>query len=360
MTRRGIYIEAMPTAGERALRKSIRDRSFDRVYYFHGADDYLKEVTARELVDAVLDPATRDFNHEVLRGSEVGAETLDTALATPAMFAERRVVVIRDVHALKKAARGALDAYLAGPAGDVVLLLLDPAGETPDRLIAERATVVEFDRLEDRRVPAWIMHHARTVLGVEISDTAAALLQVAAGSELAVLASELDKLASYTGGTRIDEQAVREVAGVKRGETMSDLLDAVAERNAARAVSLIPALLAQPKSSAVTMIMSLTTQMLALAWGRAARDRGVPMAGVERGFYSLLKEGKAYPGRSWKDAVACWSRAIPHWSAGDLERALNELLVADVAAKEARVSSEEQLLTSLVLTLCAPAARAAA
>ena len=58
----------------------MRDRSFERVYYFRGDDDFLKESTARELITAVLDPATRDFNVELIRGDETTAEALDTAL----------------------------------------------------------------------------------------------------------------------------------------------------------------------------------------------------------------------------------------------------------------------------------------
>jgi DNA polymerase-3 subunit delta len=86
----------------------------------------------------------------------------------------------------------------------------------------------------------------------------------------------------------------------------------------------------------------------------------MPPAGIERGFYALLKEGKAFPGRAWKDAVAAWSRGTQRWTSPQLEQALAALLDADIAAKEARVSSEEQLLTSLVLTLCAPNERKAA
>lgn len=347
-------------AEERALRKSIRDRVFDRVYYFHGDDDFLKEALVRELAAAVLDPATREFNQEVLRGGAASAERLDTALSTPAMFADLRLVVVREVYALKKDARAALARYVAKPAADAVVLLVDPAGEKPDAGLLGHASSVPFAPLEEHRVPGWIIHHARSELGVEIAEDAARLLHGASGSELPILAAELDKLASYTGGAPIDEAAVRAVVGVRRGESLSDLLDAVADRDAGRAARLVPVVLGQPKSSAVTIIMSLTTQMLAVAWGRAARDRGVPMAGVERGFYALLKEGRAYPGRAWKDAVSCWRRVVPAWPAAECDRALQALLLADMAAKESRVSSEDQLLTSLVLSLCAPAARVAA
>ena len=331
----------------------MRDRSFERVYYFRGDDDFLKESTARELINAVLDPGTRDFNVELIRGDETSAEAVDTALSTPPMFADRRMAVIRDVHALRKDARAALERYLAQPSADVVLLLVDPAGEKEDRTLADAAFVVDFEPLTDDRIPAWIVHHATTSLGVTISEGAARALHAAAGSELATLASELDKLASYTGGAALTEEAVKAVVGARSGETLADLLDAVAERNATRAVALVPVVLSQPKANVVTTIMALATQLCAMAWGRAARDRGVPPAGIERGFYALLKEGKAFPGRPWKDAVAHWGSAVQRWTTPQLEQALNELLAADMAAKEARVSSEEQLLSSLVLALCA-------
>jgi DNA polymerase-3 subunit delta len=349
----------MSTVEERALRKAMRDRSFERVYYFRGDDDFLKEGHTRELTDAVLDPSTREFNHEVIRGDETTAEALDTALSTPPMFADRRMVVVRDVHALKKDARAALNAYLARPAADLVLLLVDPAGEDLDKDLADRSFVLDFRGLNSERIPGWITHHASTTSGVTVTEPAARLLHEAVGTDLASLASEIEKLSNYAAGTTIDEDAVRAVVGLRSGETMADLLDAVADRDAARAASLVPLILSQPNANAVTSIMALATQMSAIAWGRAARDRGVPPAGIQAGYWSLLKEGKAFPGRSWKDAIACWQRAIPRWTLPELERALTELLVADAAAKETRVSSDEQLVMSLVLSFCTPGRKAA-
>ncbi|CAG0976559.1 partial DNA polymerase III subunit delta, partial [Gammaproteobacteria bacterium] len=252
-----------------------------------------------------------------------------------------------------------LDRYLRHPASDLVVLLVDPAGEKAATLGGD-AVVIDFPPLSSERVPAWIAHYAQSVHGVRIEEDAARLLHEAVGTELASLATELDKLASYAHGGVVDAAAVRAVVGVRSGETIADLLDAVADRDAARATALVPVVLSQPKTSAVTIIMALATQMAAVAWGRAARDRGVPAAGIQSGFYTLLKEGRAFPGRAWKDAVAAWARATARWSAPQLEQALGDLLAADVAAKESRVSSEEQLVTSLVLSLCASTGRRAA
>jgi len=276
------------------------------------------------------------------------------------MFADRRMVVVREVSDLRKDARAALDRYLRQPAPDVVLLLVDQAGEKNDSELAGSAFVVDFPGLTDHRIPAWIAHHAETALGARITEGAATLLHEAVGRDLASLASELDKLASYAAGEAIDEDAVRAVVGVRSGETMADLLDAVAAKDASKAVALIPVILSQPKANAVTTIMALATQMGAIAWGRAARDRGVPPAGVQAGYWALLKAGKAYPGRKWGDAVEAWQQATNRWTSPQLDDAMREILAADVAAKESRVSSEEQLITSLVLSLCAIAGRKAA
>ena len=348
---------ASASAGQKALRTALQSRVFDPVYYFYGAEDYLKDETLKQLLEAAVEPATRDFNLETLRGAELTGESLGSLLGTPPMMADRRVVVVRDVTALRKDARRALDKYLAHPANDVLLVLIAVAGSKDDRALMDRATALEFDPLSGARVPKWITYYATHDLGCEITPGAVSLLQDAVGTELAQLRIELEKLASFvTGDERriIDEDAVSAIVGVRRGETLGDLLDAIANRNAAVALELLPHVLEQPKTSAVTIVMALSTQTLALAWGRAARDAGTPPYRMENEFFALLKEsGSSYTGRSWGEAVRAWARALDAWSASDLDAALAALLASDVALKESRVSSDEQLLQSLVLTLCA-------
>ncbi|NJD20250.1 MAG: hypothetical protein FIA95_13340, partial [Gemmatimonadetes bacterium] len=95
------------------------------VFYLHGEDDFRKEEVVRALVDAHLDPATRDFNLDPLRGSEVDAETLASVLGTPPMMAEWRVVVLREVEGLAASARtrDILLANVARPAPGLALIL---------------------------------------------------------------------------------------------------------------------------------------------------------------------------------------------------------------------------------------------
>ena len=335
----------MPAVLERAFRKSLQRGDFERVYYFHGDDDFLKEQAVRELVAAAVDASTRDFNLDIRAGAELDAETLGSLVGTPPMMAERRVIVVRDVAALRKDARAALDRYLEQPAPDVMLILVAPAAEKAkvDKGLEARAATMEFTPLTGDRVPRWIMHHVETVLGATITPDAAELLQQATGNELAALAAELDKLASYAGGGTIDESAVADVVGVRRGETLGDFLDRVGARDAAGALALLPHILAQPKTSAVSIVMALTTQTLAIGWG-ITRSRA--------DYFELLKSGKAFPMRPWGEAARAWSAAERHWGDEAIDAALDALLAADIALKETRLSSDTQLLTNLVLALC--------
>src|SRR3954470_1072730 len=102
----------MPAADQKALRAAVKEGTFDPAYYLYGEDDYLKDEELKRLIEASVDPATRDFNLETLRGADLDAETLGSMVSTPPMMAERRVVVVRDVSALKKDSRAMLDKYL--------------------------------------------------------------------------------------------------------------------------------------------------------------------------------------------------------------------------------------------------------
>jgi DNA polymerase-3 subunit delta len=346
-----------PTTSFKALKAALESGRFEPVYLLHGADDYLKEEKVRAIVARATDPSTRDFNLETLRGGELDVAVLSTALEALPMLAERRVVVLRDPAALKKPARERLDRYLRAPAPEVLLLMVAPGSTKVDAALTsgERVAALEFKPLADADLLKWIDHHTRTACDATITSDAAALLASYGGNDLALLAGELQKLASFSGGAPIGREAIDAVTGVRPGRTLGDLLDLAAARDTTGAMALVEEVLSQPKQSAVTMVMALAAQVLAIGWGVAARARGLPAGRLEGEFFSLLKEGgSVYTGRPWGEAVKCWARAVPKWNAADIDRALPHLLAADAALKDTKVSSEAQIVTSLLLAITPP------
>lgn len=358
---------------QRVVQNAIQSRTFAPVWFLHGDDDFLKDAAVTALVDAAIDPSTRDFNFETRRGNELDAETIASLLATPPMLAERRALVIRDVGLLKKAARAQLDLYLKRPAPDTLLLLVNPAGAKADAALEKSTENLHFEPLTPERVRRWIAHHASTVHSLEVSEEATVLLQRGVGNDLHLLSSELDKCASYLMGFKeangdtdtpdsdtpatITADIVSAVVGVQRGETLTDLIDAVAHRDAPKAVSLVEHILLQPKVTAVQVVIFLGSQALALSYGRARRDAGVPLNRLSGEYFGFLKSTGVFPGRPWGEAASLWTKVIDLWPAADCEEALKLLLEADIALKETTVSRPDQIVLSLVLALCTPGAR---
>ncbi|MCX5762390.1 MAG: DNA polymerase III subunit delta [Gemmatimonadetes bacterium] len=342
----------MPAATPRALKGAIDAGSLDPVYVLHGDEDYLKDDLLRQLLARAVDPALRDFNVDIRRGSDLDAAGLRSILEQLPMMAERRVAVIRDPTAMKKPPLAVLDKYLSTPSPDTVLVLVVPAGEEPDKSWPARSTTVLFNPLTDEQVSKWITRHVQTELHGSIEASASSMLAMHVGNDLAQIAGELDKLVSYTNGAVIDDAAVQAVVGIRHGETLADLLDRVAVRDAPGALAMLSRVMAQPKTGGVPVVMALTAQAFALAWGSAARAGGMNQGVLSREYFNVLKEGGAFVGRPWGEAVQHWIKALPLWDAARCDRALDLLLTFDMALKDTKASSEEQVVETLVLALC--------
>lgn len=327
----------------RALSAAIRDKKFSPAYYLHGEDEYRKDDALRALLEAAVDPATRDFNLDVRKGGELDGETLASLLGMPPMMAERRVVVIRDLGSAKKDARAALEKYLAAPAPDVLLVMTSGADDDKEVDLPNVETV-QIRAHTGAELPKWITTRVER-LGARITPAAMDLLQNAVGSDAGQLAIEIDKLASYVSGGEIDEAAIGAVVGIRREETLAHLLDAVAARDARLALSVLPGVLQQPKMSAVFIVMTLTTQTMAFAIAQARGGRA--------NFFDILKSGGSnVAGRAWGEAANAWSRHVSRWTLPQIDAALAALLQADFALKGSRVSSDEQVLATAILAMC--------
>jgi DNA polymerase III subunit delta len=349
----------MASEGQKELNTAIENRSFRPSYLFIGDDDFRKHEALALLIDAAVDPATRDFNLETRRASDIDAETLGSILGTPPMLADRRVVVIRDAAALKKDAKSVAEQFVNRPSPDVVLVLVQPGGEKPDPRF-ENAAAVVFDPISGPKLSRWITHRAEAAFGTSITTGAVELLQSSVGNDLSRLNVELEKLASFRNGAPIDEDAVAAIVGVRREESLPALLDAIAARDAPLALKILPGLLEQPKSSGVFIVMVLGMQMLGIGFARARLARRVPPARLQGELMAMIKESGAYPGRSWNDAVAAWIRVAPQWSDDAVGDAIASLHAADRSLKDTGRTTEEGILQTVILSLCQPASRRAA
>ena len=351
----------MPSQSLDAFLRSLAKGDAAAAYYFHGPEDLLKDEALRALLDRVLDPSLRDFNLDQRGTGQLDVDDLFALCTTLPMMADRRVVVLREIEALKRKpkVRGALLNYLARPAPDTVLVLIQGANEeSEDKEIARAAVTVACEPLPEERVLKWLERRAKG-LGLELPQEAALHLVRAVGGELASLAAELEKLAALPPGEPLTVERVGELVGVRHGETIFDWRDAVMEDRTGPAVHLIGLLLDQPGNSGVKLAGVLGTTLVGVGVARSHLDRGQRGRALDDAVFRAIQRCRVFGLLSWSEEKSRWIRWAPKWPAKRVTGALRAVLAADTALKGITISDERGILTDLVLRM-AMSAKAAA
>jgi DNA polymerase III subunit delta len=314
------------------LRSSVRDRP-GGVFFLYGDDEFRKEAAARALVAAHLDSATRDFNFDPLRGSEMEVEAFASHLATPPMMAEWRVLLLREAEVLatQPRARDLVLAAVDDPPPGLALILLTTI---PDRSKARfyqdlksRARALEFAAISAADVPGWLMEQAKAAHGVAIAPDAARALAVAVGTDLGILDQELEKLSALAGDAGEITFEVVEAAGIRLPEQDRwRWFDLVGERRFREALAAVPVLLAQGETG-VGLTIGLGTHLLrlgvALEGGRGALEKVLP------------------PHQRW--LARQYPAQAGGWSSPGIESALSDLGRMDRLLKASGFSDEHLL-----------------
>jgi DNA polymerase III subunit delta len=351
----------MPAQTLDAFMRSLAKGALAAAYYFHGPEDLLKDEALRALLDRALDPSLRDFNLDQRGAGQLDPDDLFALCSTLPMMAERRVVVLREIEALKRKpkARAALLDYLGRPAPDTVLVLIQGANEdSEDKEIARGAVTVACEPLPEDRVLKWLERRARG-LGLELPDEAARHLVRAVGGELASLAAELDKLAALPTGEPFTVERLGELVGVRHGETIYDWRDAVMEDRADLGVGLIGRLLDQPGNSGVKLAGVLGTTLVGVGVVRSYLDRGQRGRALDEAVFRVIQRCRVFGLLSWSEEKSRWIRWAPKWPPDRVTGALRAVLTADTALKGTTISDERGILTDLVLRMVTSAKAAA-
>ena len=133
-------------------------------------------------------------------------------LVAPSLFAELRVIVIRQAHESSKEMAAALAGYAADPVEGVVLVVQHVGGARnkalADGLRKAGAAVMTCNKLTKpaERIE-FVRHEIRSAGGTTTPDAVAAIVD-AVGSDLRELAAAASQLVADTGGL-VDESAVR-------------------------------------------------------------------------------------------------------------------------------------------------------
>ena len=234
-------------------------------YVLAGDEIFLLDRCRAAVLKAFVPPELKDFSLSDLDLSGTSLfEVLDRA-QTPSLMAPFQVIFVRNVRQLytrgaKKEEFAALDRYFRSPNPQALLVFVADFLHIPtdvrrmeldDKNRYERLTetlgqhcgMVELARVNEEDAMRWAVATAQGA-GNRMEQDASRELVDALGSDMMLIASEMEKLLLYTlGKGRITLGDVETMVLSAKQRSLYELTDAISSRNRARALALLNGLL---------------------------------------------------------------------------------------------------------------------
>ena len=113
-----------------SIMRDLQARHFSPIYILMGEESYFIDQISDYIAENVLQPEERDFNQNIVFGSDINAaQIVDLAKGYP-MMAEYRVVIVKEAQNLR--GTDVIEKYLKNPVKSTILVLCHKNG-TIDR-----------------------------------------------------------------------------------------------------------------------------------------------------------------------------------------------------------------------------------
>jgi DNA polymerase-3 subunit delta len=314
----------------------------DSVYLFVGEAAFLMEEAWKKLLSCMLPKGGKNFNGERVQARETAVGDVIERLATTPMFGGRRLLMVDNVEAWKKADLEALELFVQRIPPSACLVMTSANRKSVEGLakaVEAKGKVVHFRSPGEREAPRWLIERAGQ-LGKILSHQAASVLVEIAGADFNTLASELDKICTFVGERgQIEPEDVVEAASSQRSFSAFDMLDSIKAQQADKAIRSLRSLLLSGEPP--LRILSNLAWQIRMVW--RVKD-GLRQGMSEAELSKRLGQKSPFVIRKARDQAVRFSDA-------DLYSMIEAIGQTDLAIKSTG-TSPELLLEELVLDLC--------
>jgi DNA polymerase-3 subunit delta len=233
----------------------------------YGQESFFVEKGMLAVRDAVVTPENRDFNLTQFYGKDfVPNDVVEQARTFP-VFAERRLVMIKNIHESRAEQLETLLDYVEDPVPETVLLLTAEkidARRKIFQLFKKNGVSIEFKKIYENQLPSFVRDLAKSS-NLSLTAGALKLFCKRVGTNLAEVQGEMEKLVGYLGERDLaDEADVAAIVSDTRIESIFDLTDAMGRGDRSTALSLLDRLLAE--GQAPLMILAMMTRHFRQMW----------------------------------------------------------------------------------------------
>ena len=315
------------------------------VYLLLGDDEQKKDALEARMRKRFMELGDPALNTETFSVEEHDIEGIINACLTLPFACERRLVIVKDVDALKGDELGRLADYLKNPCETSVLFLTAKKLAKNTRLYksieaVSKVCVVSCDAPKAYEFKTYVLQVAKTK-GLTFAPGAAEKFLENVGNDTVAINTELDKIAAENQGQRpISVEEVHALVACSADVKPWFLVDAFANRDLAKVLTLLPQV---KKSTPIAILMMCVARSRELICARSC----LRSAGARDVSKTIATELGFSPALSWRvKNHATWAKK---WS----DEKLRISIVTSLEAEENMKSGEDQLaaLQSWFLTV---------
>ncbi len=238
--------------------KQIKRREIAPIYLLYGTEAFLINETKQQLLNQVLNEEEKDFNFSAYDLEETPIELALEDAETFPFLGEKKVIFLHNPGFLTaEKTKDKIDhnvsrfeAYLKEPAPYTVLVISAPYEKLDERKkitkeLKRTAVTVEAKKLNEPELKNWIKDRAKGN-GISFDPDALELLITLVGTNMFMIASEIDKLSLYAGDNKtIPASTVENLVSRSLEQNIFTLIEKVVQRRLEDALRIYYDLLKQ-------------------------------------------------------------------------------------------------------------------
>ena len=328
------------------LKAAIKEKRPERLYIFHGEEDFLLNYYLQQLKKLLIDDLTESFNFHRLNNESFDIQTFADAVENLPMMADNTMVQVDDIDLFKlnESDRNKIGEILSDiPEYCTVVFTYETVAWKPDKrlkklweAVDENASIVEFARQEQRDLIPWIGRHFLANKKRISTDLCAYLIEITGGT-MTALSGEIRKICAYSGAEEICRADIDAVVEPVLDAVVYQMTDMLGQKQYANALQKLRQLL-KMQQEPIAILGAIGSHFRRISTARVLIDNG-KTASELAGIYKISE----YPARKTMESARRFSPEC-------CTRAAQLVLETDYRMKTS-FDEQERLLEMLLLQL---------
>lgn len=249
---------ASPALTFETLKKQISTGQLSPIYLLHGKEGYFTDALVKEF-EKVLPEEDKEFNQYILYAPQIEpGRVMDLCRRCP-MMAERQVVILKEAQAVRADVINKLHKYAVSPSPTTVFVIVfrgeEAAGKDLIAAVRKNGVIFESKEIKQSSVAQYINTYVKQI-GMRIDIKAIEMLKEFIGTSVSKIYNEIDKLHTILGdNATITPEAIEKNVGISKDYNIFELIDALAVRNALKAMRITEYYASNPKANPTPKII---------------------------------------------------------------------------------------------------------